>query len=267
MVLAFSEDLQTGLSLRISRYPDQGVTWVWCHAISRGRFLAYSDSHLSCGPAHNEADAGSADYGAPDIGLRMHRDGASADLHGIRFGGTFLAHASHEAPEGPGDVRLSLSGEFRPDKQAAGALPGRYEQTGQVILEMETDGETTLYRGLGKAHEQTQTTPRFGPAFTYVMLWGPDSSLIGLSAGGRGRGEFIAPDGRTAVESLDIGPRGTQRRLEAKLAGGGKLAVAATSAHAFTVPVFGRRWCGSMVSADVGGRPMVGMINDWPGLG
>ena len=149
MVLAFSEDLQTGLSLRISRYPDQGVTWVWCHAISRGRFLAYTDSRLGCGPARNGAEAGTADYGAPAIGLKMDRDGPSANLKGIRFGGTLMAHASHEAPEGPGDVRLALSGEFRPDHQAAGALPGRYEQTGQVILEMETDGETTLYRGIG----------------------------------------------------------------------------------------------------------------------
>ena len=46
----------------------------------------------------HEADAGSADYGAPDIGLRMDRDGASADLHGIRFGGKRIATLQNAYP-------------------------------------------------------------------------------------------------------------------------------------------------------------------------
>lgn len=266
MVLAFSDDLQTGLSLRVSRYPDQGVAWVWCHVISRGRLLAYSDSRLPCDDRRNAAEAETADYGVSQIGLEMVREGPSTALRSVRFAARLGVHASDQAPEGAGDIPLALSGEFIPDWQSAGALPGRYEQTGRVALHMNVDGTETRFTGVAKAHEQTQTTPRFGPKFTYAMLWGESGSLIGLSANGRGRGEYTDGEGQKAVDALDIEPWRPDRRIRASLAGGGEVSGVAHSAQAFRVPVFGRQWHGSMVSAEIGGQKLVGMINDWPGL-
>jgi hypothetical protein len=33
----------------------------------------------------------------------------------------------------------------------------------------------------------------------------------------------------------------------------------------YEVPIYGRRWQGSFVRGIVDGRPVVGVMNDWPG--
>jgi hypothetical protein len=117
--------------------------------------------------------------------------------------------------------------------------------------------------GVGKAHEQTQTNPRFTAPFTYAMLWSADAGLIGLLSPARGYGDLDADGVDTPLAAFRIEKWAPTRRFVAVLKDGRRVEGSAETVQRYEVPIFGRRWYGRVVRADVGGRPMVGMINDW----
>ncbi len=43
MLLHFDEALSNGISVRVSRYPDKNVTWVWCHVLFEGRMYSFTE--------------------------------------------------------------------------------------------------------------------------------------------------------------------------------------------------------------------------------
>ena len=55
-----------------------------------------------------------------------------------------------------------------------GSPKGRFEHTGRVEATIRAAGKTIRLGGVGKAHEQNQTAPRFTTPFTYAMLWSAD---------------------------------------------------------------------------------------------
>jgi len=54
MVLYFDPSLQTGVSLRVSRYPEAGLSWVWCQVIIDGTLYSYVDHRLPSRKFHND---------------------------------------------------------------------------------------------------------------------------------------------------------------------------------------------------------------------
>jgi hypothetical protein len=130
---------------------------------------------------------------------------------------------------------------------------------------IEVAGKRVALSGPGKAHEQTQTRARFGPAFTYAMLWGPSASLVALLTGGRSFGSFEAADGDRAVETFAIGPWAHERPFSVGLSAGRELYRIGAHRPQIRIPIFAKMWNGHIVAADVGGRRMVGRVNDWRG--
>jgi hypothetical protein len=263
MVLAFAEDLRTGFSLRLQRHPEHDSSWVWLHAIADGRFYAYSDNRLGSRTGRHLPDDAAANYEVPGLSLRMDREGAADHLAAIRFAAELGAHESTSAPEGEGPARLAFAGSFRPGPLKAGALPGRYEHAGHVDATLRVDGQAHQIACPAKAHEQVQETARFTVPFTYAMLWGPNASMVGLTVGGRGTGDFETAAGDTPLARFAVAARGEARRFEIEPRGAAPLAGMAKRAFAFEVPIFGRRWQGSIVRAALGPHTLVGMINDW----
>jgi hypothetical protein len=263
MVLAFAPDLRTGFSLRLQRHPEHDASWVWLHAIADGRFYAFTDNRLPATPGRSRPDDADVIYEVPGLAVRMVRAGTAEQMSEIRFSAEVGAHESLAAPEGEGPVRLSVTGVFRPGPLKAGALAGRYERAGEVEATLMADGRRHALAVPAKAHEQVQETPRFGTPFTYAMLWGPNASMVGLTAGGRGGGDYETAAGDTPLARFAVAPRAERRRFEIEPRGAAPLTGLAARAFAYEVPIFGRAWQGSIVRATLGPHTLVGMINDW----
>lgn len=265
MVLCFDDALRNGLSLRISRFPDKGATWVWCHVIHDGSVYTYTEPGLGCTSAKIDPDVQRAVYDAPGGEFSIVRIGSSQTLQGLTFAAEFLAHRGEGGSDGPGTIPVSLRGTFAPGRLRSGSPRGRFERTGMIDAEIEVAGRRAALSGIGKAHEQSQTRPRFGPAFTYAMLWGPDTSLIGLAAEGRSFGNYETADADRPVGVFQIEPWSPERAFSVLLADGGRVTGKATTVHKYRVPIFAKMWRGHIVSANVAGHRLVGMINDWGG--
>ena len=102
----------------------------------------------------------------------------------------------------------------------AGSPKGRFEHTGQVEATIRAGGKTIRLGGVGKAHEQTQTAPRFTAPFTYAMLWSADSGMIGLLSPERGYGDLDLAGRDTPMDRFRIEPWSPSRRFVAMLKDG-----------------------------------------------
>lgn len=265
MVLYFDDTLRNGLSLRISRFPDKGVTWVWCHLVHEGAVYTFTEPRLGCSAARIDPGQTHAVYDVPGADVVISRDGTSQALDGMSFSARLQAHRGEGGTDGPGAIPVSLKGTFAPGHLRSGSPRGRFERTGVVKAVVEVAGKSVAVSGVGKAHEQTQMRARFGPAFTYAMLWGPSASLVALSTGGRSFGNYEGADGDRPVSVFEIGPWSPERSFSATLADGERLSASALTVHKYRVPIFSKMWHGHIVSTVVGGHRMVGMINDWRG--
>ena len=263
MVLYFDEGLRNGFSLRVSRFPDRNATWVWCHVVQDGVVYAFTEPRLTCAPDRIGADQTDAIYDAPGMDVSIRRAGTSQALAGMSFRANVQAHRGEGGVDGPGIVAVSLEGTFRPGNLRSGSPGGRFERTGIVDARVEVEGRSVQLKGVAKAHEQTQTRPRFFGAFTYAMLWGPTASLIGLMAKGLQFGNYEAAGEDRPVSAFRIERWAPERAFVAQLDNGERIAGRAITHHKYRIPVFSRMWHGHVVEAEIAGHRMVGMINDW----
>jgi hypothetical protein len=193
----------------------------------------------------------------------MTRLGTSAAMQALSFTAELRAHAGKSGVDGPGDTPVSLEGVFHPGPLKAGSPAGRFERTGVIEATLRAGGKTVRVSGIAKAHEQTQTAPRFFNPFTYAMLWGPNASMIGMMSAARRYGDFEIGGVDTDMESFQIEPWSPRRRFVANLKNGRRIAGEAETLYRYEVPIFGKRWYGRIVRATAEGETMVGMINDW----
>ena len=182
----------------------------------------------------------------------------------MSFTAEVKAHRGTSGTDGPGQSSGHGRGRaFHPGPLLAGSPNGRFERTGQVEATVRAGGKTVRLSGVGKAHEQTQTNPRFSAPFTYAMLWSADAGLIGLMSPARGYGDLDADGKDTPVDTFKIEKWAPTRRFVAVLKDGRRVEGSAETLQRYSVPIYGRQWYGRVVRADVGGHAMVGMINDW----
>ena len=263
MVLYFDDELRNGFSLRVSRYPEKNVTWVWCHIVQDGVLYAYSEPRLPCAANKIDPDCASAGYDVPQARVSFRRTGTSRDLKSLSFSAHLHAHRGEGGVDGPGDVPIVLEGAFKPGALRSGSPTGRFERTGRFDAIVQVKDKAVALSGFGKAHEQTQTRPRFGGAFTYAMLWGPTASLVALRAKERKYGNYEARGEDHPVSSFSIEPWSPNRAFAAVLDNGEQITGTAATIYKYRIPVFSRFWHGHVVAANVAGHRMVGMINDW----
>ncbi len=263
MVLYFDPAVKNGFSLRISRYPERNATWVWCHLLLDGSLYAFTTRVAPCESSRTDPDQPTAFYTAPGLRVGISRLGTSSHLQALSFQADVRAHQNSGGQDGDGPKRVKLEGIFRPGPLKTGSPKGRFERTGRIEARLQAGGRIAELSGVGKAHEQTQTEPRFTAPFTYAMLWGPSASLVGLMSPERQYGDFEFAGLDTKMTSFQIGPWAQFRKFEASLADGRQIRGEAETVRQFKVPIFGRQWLGRIVRAKVEGQSMVGMINDW----
>ena len=265
MVLYFDDALRNGFSFRISRFPDRNVTWVWCHVIHDASLYCYVGHLLPCTRERIDADAAHAVYETPGLHARISRNGPSHALKGFSFSAHINAFKGQGGVEGPGDTPVALEGTFKPGHLRSGSPAGRFERTGEIDATVTIGGNTIALSGLAKAHEQTQTRPRFNAPFTYAMLWGRDASLVALRAKDRRYGNYEDGIRDFPIREFDLAPRSQNRAFAAVLDDGRRIAGTAETVYNYEVPIFAQMWQGRIVRAVVEGHSLVGMINDWRG--
>src|SRR5262249_3195053 len=128
---------------------------------------------LPCAADHKRADDLLAIYDVPGLKVRMTRSGTSSAMTGLSFSARVMAHRGGRGLDGEGRVPVQLDGIFHPGPLRAGSPAGRFERTGRIEAELVVPRHDVSLSGIAKAHEQTQTAPRFDAPFTYAMLWGP----------------------------------------------------------------------------------------------
>ena len=263
MLLHFDPEVRNGVSIRVSRYPERNVTWVWCHVLYEGRLYAYTERRLPCSPARNLGTADRGDYASPGAGLDFVRHGPVERLDRIELKADVRSRVGGRGPDGAGPVQVRVEAVFRPTSRKQNSPPGRSEWTGRTEIGLSVGGRRAVLAGPAKAHEQTQNAPRFDAPFTYAMMWSPDASFIANVSPTRRYGDFEA-DGRAhAVRDFRPGPPARDRAFSALLDDGRLLKGVASRVAAYEVPVFGRVWRGNIVRVDLDGRRLVGMLNDW----
>lgn len=253
LLTAIAEDARTGVFARLCRYPDAGVAWVWVHVVAEGRSWTFVDDDAPCGPDHLDLDADEIVYDAgPAVDAVWRRSGtrqapveASLDL----------------ALGGAVDAQVHIA--FAPGHASGGSLPGRTEVLGRSTVQATVDGRTIAFDGVGQWHEQEQSAPRFLVPFTYLSLAGDDLALLGL-IGPRASGGFLRGAGTDALlRRISIEPTAAGFAVKAEIDGGDTIRGDVEVGHAYTLPVYGRPWSGTFVTAEVAGRRLAGFVNRW----
>lgn len=269
-----SADATEAVSLRLCRYPEAGRAWLWAHVFTADGAWSYNVDHLPCDGTITDVDAADVTYAI---------DGASFTRAGDReaaTGGTVAvevdAHAGADAPDETGATRLRITGAFTPAGAGGGILPGRSELLGHAEVTVELPDRTIVMAGRAQFHEQHQSNPRFVVPFTYASLRGPELSLVALVAP-RGSGGFALHHGPSGAGTAAAASRAVtfaEARIAVPDDDGHAIELLAEDpadgvtghasiVHSFTIPVYGRPWWGTLVTADLDGAAVSGSVNRW----
>jgi hypothetical protein len=263
MVMSVSADGRSAITLRICRFPDVDLTWLWCHVVRDGRMWALTDHLLPCS-RERLAGVPDAEYAAPQMDAHLLRAGQGTALRSVLASAKLPFHEGTSAPHGPGHVAGELSGLFTPHHAlAAQVLADRSEVYGTYEGLVEVGGHSWRHHGPAKWHEQSQTGPRFGPPFNYSWLAGADRDATTLLVAKGASGGWVLGEAEDALADMSVDPPGAERAVLYRLKSGRRMSGRLSALVRYEVPIFGRPWQGSFVHGSVDGRPVVGVMNDW----
>lgn len=263
MIMYVAEDGSVALTLRFCRFPDEGFTWLWCHALVGERLYAYTDHALACEPSRVFAGA-TALYAAEAPSARIERSGHDGAMTGARFSADLPMIDGAVARHGPGDIAVSLNGLFTPRYSLGEAVAeGRREVVGDLTGEILIDGRSVRLDGLAKYHEQRQETPRFTEPFQYLCLWGSTASCVAIASRAGQIGAARLDGVEFIVNRFAAPPIADARSVVLGLADGTRLEAEVRTLTAITLPIGDELWRGSFVTATLGDHRLTGMLNAW----
>jgi hypothetical protein len=265
MVMSVSDDGRSAVTLRFCRFPEVGATWLWCHMVRDGRIWAFTQHDLPCS-ADRMADRADGDYRTIGVQAALRRKGKGRALEAVSASAQLKFHESASAPLGPGDVAGSLAGVFTPvHVLGAQVLKDREEVYGTFAAKLAAGPERWQHEGVAKWHEQKQTGPRFGPPFCYSWLGGDGMAATTLLVPQGASGGWVFGEAEDALAGMTVQAPGERRVADYRLRSGRRLHGELSAIVRYEIPIYDRRWQGSFVRGEVDGRPVVGVMNDWPG--
>ena len=258
-----SEDGEQRLTMRLCRYPELGLAWVWMHARVDGQFYSFIDHIAPCGTDASQVAGEHVRYSDTAAALVFERNGKVSAPASASASGRCFARKSVTSAFGGGDRRMEASIAFSPERLYSGLNQGRTEVFGRGRATVTIDGKRVEFSGPAQFHEQVQTSPRFTAAFCYMTLWGEGAASTMLITARRREGYLLEGDKATEIKAVTIDPPAVQRALSVTLADGHRLTGVATVRQAFTLPIVGHTWRGHMMNVELGGRTYRGHINDY----
>ncbi len=258
-----SPDGQQRLTVRLCRYPEMGLAWVWMHARTPQGFFSYVDHMAPCERTATPEGGESASYSDSAGTLVFERKGMVDKPAAAHVRGACRARGTATSRFGPGSHPMSVEIDFQPKRLFSGLNRGRTEVFGHSRAVLTIDGRALTIEGPAQFHEQRQTTPRFTAAFAYSTLWAEDAASTLLLTKNRRNGYLIEGDVSTEVDGIELAPPGPERRLKVYLKDGRSLDGRITLVQAFSIPIVGQDWRGHMVTVELGGRRYFGHSNDF----
>jgi hypothetical protein len=263
MVMSISPDGRSAMTLRFCRFPEAGVTWLWCHLVKDGEMFAYTRHDLPC-TADRRADKADTQYDVPGVQAALRRAGQGHSLEAVSVSGELGFHQGTAAPLGDGRLRGSLMGVFTPTHVLGAAVAkDRDEVYGDLVAKLAVGPNRWSHEGPAKFLEQRQTGPRFGPPFSYGWLAGPDAAATTLLVQRGASGGWVVGGAEEALADMALDPPGAERAVAYRLKSGRRLDGRLSAIVRYEIPIFDRHWQGSFVQGMVGGIPVVGAMNDW----
>ena len=263
MVMYVAADGETALTLRFCRFPDDGVTWLWCHVLDGDRLFGFTDHDLPCDGAR-AFDGPAAAYATVAPTALIERSGSDGAMTEARFSAGLLMAERAAGRHGPGDTRGSVNGVFTPRYSLGEAVAeGRREVVGDLVGEIVLGGRRLRLEGLAKYHEQRQDTPRFIEPFRYLCLWGPTASCVAIASRAGQIGAAMLDGAESVVTRFVAPPIADARSVELGLRDGIGLRADVRTLKAISLPIGSETWRGSFVTATLGGHAVTGMLNEW----
>jgi hypothetical protein len=258
-----SEDGEQRLTVRLCRYPELGLAWVWVHARVGGEFYSFVDHMAPCGTDATPDGETFARYRDTAGSLVFERLGAVNRPAEASIVGKVRARKSATSAFGAGEHDVAVRIRFTPARLYSGLNAGRTEVFGKSTAKVTIDGKEHVISGPAQFHEQRQTNPRFTAPFCYMSLWGDGAASTMLIAPKRRDGYLLEGDKSTEVETMTIDPPAPRRAMHVQLADGRKLEGEARVVQAYTIPLVGNTWRGHMVDVELGGKTYRGHVNDY----
>jgi hypothetical protein len=260
-----SADGAQQVTLRLCRYPEAGLAWLWAHCLLDGNVYSFTDHAVPCAPDAAADSSSMVRFADAQDMFVFRRQGervspvaaAVAGRCGLRHGG--------EARHGAGPLKARIEVSFRTQARYSGLLPGRTEVFGPGRAEVNIAGRQWTFEGPAQFHEQRQTEPRFTVPFAYGTFWSGDAGMtLLLTPQGQG-GYMVTPAGTRELNAVAMPPSGGSRQLELGFADGERTAFSVSERGHYAIPVYGRSWRGAMIQADAFGRRWYGHLNDFRG--
>jgi hypothetical protein len=259
-----SDDGELRCTVRLCRYPELGLAWIWMHARTPEGFFSYVDHLAASGADATRTDADRVRYSDTAGALIFERRGAAGRPTGASIVGTCMARKTPTSAFGKGAHSMKVEIEFSPARLYQGLNKGRTEVFGRSKAIITIDGKQTHIEGPGQFHEQGQTTPRFTVPFCYGTLWGTgDAASTLLITPKRREGYLLEGDKVSEVVGVRIDPPAARRAIHVTLSDGRSLAGEVRVVQAYTLPMVGNTWRGHMVAVQMPGRTFMGHVNDY----
>lgn len=258
-----SDDGEQRLTMRLCRYPELGVAWLWVHARIDGEFYSFVNHMAPSGTDASKVDGDDVRYSDAAGSLAFERRGKVSAPTSCTVSGRCKAHRSATSTFGDGAHPLEARIAFTPQRLYSGLNRGRTEVFGRGTASVTVGGRSHEFAGPAQFHEQGQTNPRFTAAFCYMTLWGDGAASTMLITANRREGYLLEGDKATEVASVFIDPPAPRREMRVALADGRRLEGEAVVKQAYTLPIVGNTWRGHMMNVELGGRTYRGHINDY----
>lgn len=263
MVMYVAADGTAAFTLRFCRFPDDGITWLWCHVLEGDRLFAYTDHGLACDQTQVFAGE-SALYETVAPVARLQRSGSDAAMTEARFEAELPMVEGDEGRHGAGDAHVHLHGVFRPRYSLGEEVAaGRREVVGDLKGEIRIDGRRLPLDGLAKYHEQRQDTPRFTEPFRYLCLWGATASCVAIASRAGQIGAARLDGQESVITRFEAPPIATARSVTLGLRDGRGFQAEVRTLKPISLPIGDETWRGSFVTATLGEHRLTGMLNEW----
>ncbi len=236
--------------VRVSHDPTADRAEIWVHAFVNGRMFAHMSAH-PC-PAIGSADTGNA------------HSRVQWDLAAGRLSAGVLAGETDRCEFGEGPIPLRVDLRWDTGGRAGSNLRGRDERLTRVSATLSLQGRGIDIEGWGHQHTQTQEQPRFAVPFSYLSLRGDGVGVVGLLAGKLRRGFGTLGETELTITDLQLDPPAERRSLVARHPTG-ELVGRFERRYRYWIPMGGRWRDGSVVSGELGGQAVSGVINDYAG--
>lgn len=271
-------DGRSGFVVRIGRFPEARVAWLWGHVFTpETGMLAFLDHEAPDSESRTAVEAEDVRYSgtsgqdvAGGASIELSRSGPRLAPKEAGLAARLPLRISRPSGDASKLAVAELHATFRPRHPVFESLTGRSEVLGATEATLQLAGDEVPLRGFGHFHEQHQEGPRFTTPFTYASLRGVRFSCIAIqSRGARGadRGFAVREPGSPAVaiSKIEIGEPADSRRLRLELADGSVRLGMLSATYRYTNALFGVERQASVVRGEVGGEPVTGCVNDFPG--